>query len=344
MRAMVVRDYESPLELMELPLPEVMPGSVLVRVLTCGVCYSDVKTARGQGAHRDTLPLPHVPGHEICGQIAHAGRNTGFREGDRVIVYNYWSCGECDLCRMDLEHLCENMQGRVGFTVPGGFQEYVAVPAHRLLHLPDGISPEQAAPSSCALGTSFRAVITRGQVRPGMTVVIQGVGGVGLNSLQVARAAGAQVVAVDIDSRHLQMAAQLGAAKVTMPEEHAREAVSALTHGLGADVLIDTVGREDSLMRAAQLVRPEGRVVGVGYTVGALAQIPINDFVGREIEFVGSRYVRQCELEQALRMLANGQVRNVIDDVLPLEKVNQAFTKLEQGNVVGRVVLRVAEP
>ncbi len=342
MRAMAVVDYKAPLELIDLPTPQVKPGFVLIRVLACGVCYSDYKTARGRMAYSPTLKLPHVPGHEICGEVVQAGSETDFRVGERVIVYNYWSCGRCAMCRMGQENLCENLQGWVGFTSPGGFEEFLAVPAERLLRLPEGITPEQAAPTSCALGTSYRAVVTRGNVRAGQTVVVQGVGGVGLYSLQVARAAGARVLAVDIDPRHLEVAARLGADQCAVAGEPAQVMVRDFTSGLGADVVIDTVGHEESIHAAEQMTRRGGRIVGVGYIVGGFARVQTDHFVLREIEFVGSRYVQRHELERAIAMLAAGKVQPVIDDVLPLESANEAFTRLEQGKVIGRTVLRVA--
>lgn len=343
MRAMAVLDYQSPLQLINLPEPQVKPGQVLIRILTCGVCYSDYKTAHGKMQYSPTLKLPHVPGHEICGEVVEAQADTGWRAGERVIVYNYWACGRCALCRMGQENLCENLQGWVGFTTPGGFEEFLAVPAERLLRIPDNLTAEQAAPTSCALGTSYRAVVTRGQVRPGQTVVIQGVGGVGLYSLQVAKATGAHVLAVDIDPRHLETAGRMGATRTALAGEAAQAMVRDFTSGLGADVLIDTVGHEESLLEAEKMVRRAGRVVGVGYVVGGFARIPTDNYVLREIEFAGSRYVQRHELERAISMLANGQVQPVIDDVLPLTSANEAFTRLEQGKVIGRTVLRVAE-
>ncbi len=343
MRAMAVVDFRRPLELIDVPMPKVELGFVLVRILTCGVCYSDYKTSHGKMPWSPTLRLPHVPGHEICGEVAEAGTETGFRPGEKVIVYNYWSCGTCAMCRMGLENLCEHLTGWVGFNTPGGFEEYLAVPAERLLRLPEGVTPEQAAPTSCSLGTSYRAVVTRGQVKPGQTVIVQGVGGVGLNSVQVACASGAHVLAVDIDQKHLDVAMRLGATKGALIGEAARAMVRDFTSGLGADVVIDTVGHEESLHEAAMMTRRGGRVVGVGYVANGFAKVQTDDWVLREIEFIGSRYVQRHELERALHLLASGQVKNVVDDVLPLEQVNEAFTRLEQGKVIGRTVLRVAK-
>lgn len=342
MRAMAVVDYSAPLKLIDLPIPVVKPGFVLIRILTCGVCYSDFKTATGKMPFSKTLKLPHVPGHEICGEVAESCQQSGFHAGERVIVYNYWSCCKCAMCRMGMENLCDALNAWVGFTDPGGFEEYLAVPAERLLRLPAGIAPEQAAPSSCALGTSYRAVVTRGQVRPGQTVVVQGVGGLGLNTLQVAGACGASTLAVDIERNHLDAAADLGAKATAVAGEEARAMVRAFTAGLGADVVIDTVGHEESLHEAAIMARRGGRVVGIGYVAGGFARVQTDDFVLREIEFVGSRYVQRHELERAISLLASGTVRSVIDEVLPLECANEAIARLAKGKVVGRTVLRIA--
>ncbi len=343
MRAMAVVDYKEPLKLLDLPVPEVKPGSVLIKILACGVCYSDYKTTHGRMMYSATLKLPHVAGHEICGEVVEAAPDTGWRPGDRAIVYNYWSCGKCALCRMGQENLCENLQGWVGFTTPGGFEEYLAVPADRLLRLPANITPEQAAPTSCAMGTSYRAVVTRAQARPGQVIVVQGVGGVGLNSVQIARACGAQVLAVDVDRKHLDVALKLGAANGALAGDQARDMVRLFTSGLGADAVIDTVGHEETYHQAAMMTRRGGRVIGVGYIAGGFAKIQTDDFVLREIEFIGSRYVQRHELERAIQMIGSGVVQNVVDDVLPLQDVNEAFKRLEQGTVIGRTVLKIAE-
>lgn len=342
MRAMAVTDYTAPLQLIDLPDPEVQPGSVLIRVLACGVCYSDLKTARGHMAYSATLKLPHVPGHEISGEVVEAGPETGFQAGDRVVAYHYWPCGRCTYCRMGRENLCTALKGWTGFTSPGGFEEFLAVPADRLLRVPDGITPEQAAPATCATGTAYRAVVTRGRVQPGETVLVLGVGGVGLQALQIARAAGARPLAVDIDRRKLEKAGQLGAAGGALAGEEAESLIRDHTSGLGADLVINTVGNEEALNQASRLVRRGGRVVGVGYTVGQFARIQLDLFVLHEVEFIGSRYALRDELERVLTLFAEGKVQPVIDDVLPLEAANEALERLERGEVVGRTVLRVA--
>lgn len=341
MRAMAITDYTAPLQLIELPEPEVRPGLVLIRILACGVCYSDLKTARGHMPYSPTLTLPHVPGHEISGEVVEAGPETGFQAGERVVVYHYWSCGRCAYCRRGWENLCIALEGWAGFTTPGGFEEFLAVPADRLLHVPEGITPEQAAPASCASGTGYRAVVTRGRVQPGETVLVLGVGGVGLQALQIAQVAGARVLAVDIDPLKLEKAEQLGATGVALASADAEVLVRDHTAGLGVDVVVDTVGREETLHQATRFVRRRGRVVGVGYTVGGFSRIPTDVFVLHEIEFIGSRYAQMYELERVLNLFAEGAVQPIIYDVLPLEAANKALERLERGEVIGRTVLRI---
>src|SRR5919206_2999384 len=217
MRAMAVVDYQRPLELVDLPVPTPGDGEVLVRVRYCGVCYSDVKTVSGHMPYSPTLKLPHVAGHEIAGVVESAGPGAALGVGQRVAIYNYWACGTCRSCRAGEETVCLTLRGWVGFTSPGGFQEYLVVPEKYALPLPDTIADEQAAALSCATGTSYRAVISRGKVAAGESVLVVGAGGVGLQAIQVARAAGARVFATDVDVRKLARARELGA--TTPPDD-----------------------------------------------------------------------------------------------------------------------------
>lgn len=343
MRAMAVVDYTRPLERLELPVPSPRPGEVLVRVLACGVCYSDLKTATGHMPYSPTLRLPHVPGHEIVGEVAARGQGTVLREGQRVVVYNYRGCGSCARCRAGEENICLDLQAWVGFTTPGGFQEYLAVPQSHVLPLPEGIPTEAAAAISCATGTSYRAVVTRGRVAPGETVLVIGAGGVGLQAVQVARAAGARVLAVDVDDHKLAQATRCGASATARAGEASEEWVREQTGGAGADLVLDTAGREGSLALASAAVRVGGRVVLVGYTVGAAFPIPSCETVLGEVSYLGSRYVQREELARAIQLVAAGAVRPAVDAVLDLAEANDAFARLARGEPAGRLVLRVAQ-
>lgn len=341
MKAMVVTGYGSPLQEAELASPALQPGHALVEVLTCGVCFSDIKIARGKMPFSGVLALPHVPGHEICARVIETDPPGALAPGALVVVYNVWPCGHCDRCRAGDEQICRDPRVRAGFTHPGGFQERMVVPLDRLLTVPDGIDPEHAAPMTCALGTAYRAVVTRGGVTAGSRVAVVGIGGVGIHALQVAGAAGGLAVGIDRSVAAVQAARALGLDARDAGDATLVPTLLEESDGQGYDVVLDTVGRPATLQTAASLLRPGGRVVVVGYAVGQGIELDSARLVLEEIEVVGSRYARRSEMERAIRLVAEGRVRMVVDRVLALRDADEAFAALEAGEVVGRLVLRV---
>jgi propanol-preferring alcohol dehydrogenase len=289
-----------------------------------------------------TQRLPHVPGHEISGEVAEVGPGVRLARAQRVVVHNYWGCGVCAYCMEGRENLCDALRGWVGFTSPGGFQEYVVVPADHLLPVPDRVDVLQAATVSCALGTAYHAVVTRAGVRAGETVAVVGTGGVGLYAVQVARAAGARSVAVDVRDRALEAARGTGADAAATPAE-APSAVARLTRNRGADVVVDCVGSRAASELALELVRKGGRVVQVGYFPDPrqYPALPTDTVVLRELEVIGSRYVTRPELTRALDLMAAGALRPVVSAVVDLEQVNEALEDVRGDRAVGRVVVRV---
>jgi len=345
MRAMVVERYGEPLRMAELPTPSPGPGEVLVRIVGCGVCRSDLKVASGAMPFSATLRLPHVPGHEISGEIAALGPGARGRVGDRVLVYHYWACGRCAHCQAGEENLCLALRGWAGFTSPGGFQEYLAAPDDCVLLLPPNIRAEHGGPLTCALGTAYHSVVTRGGVRAGETVAILGAGGVGLHAVQVVRAAGARALAVDVQPHRLEAARTLGAVEAFQAGDEAARGVRAATAGRGADLVVDTVGHHTSLLAGAALVRRGGRIVMVGYTARAdeYPPLPTERAVLDEISVLGSRYATRRELARALDLVARGLVRPVISDEVPLARANDALAMVREDRSTGRVIVRVAD-
>jgi D-arabinose 1-dehydrogenase-like Zn-dependent alcohol dehydrogenase len=181
--------------------------------------------------------------------------------------------------------------------------------------------------------------VTRGRVAPGETVLVIGVGGVGLHAVQMARAAGARVLAVDLKAAQLERAREYGAAAAPVCPETAAW-VREQTDGAGADVVIEAAGQRDALAVAAA-VRAGGRVILVGYTVGEAYPIPSAETALGEVSYLGSRYVKRDELARAIELVAMGAVRPVVDTVLDLAQANEAFARLERGEAAGRIVLRV---
>jgi D-arabinose 1-dehydrogenase-like Zn-dependent alcohol dehydrogenase len=341
MRAMAVTEYGAPLERIEVPEPQLRSGHALIEVLTCGVCFSDVKTARGQMPFSNELKLPHLPGHEICGQVLDTDPSGALEPGTNVVVYHVWPCRVCSRCRAGEDNICVNPQAWAGFTHPGGFQDRLLVPLDRVVAVPDSIDPVHAAPMTCALGTAYRATVTRGRVTAGSRVVVIGLGGVGIHVLQIARAAGALAVGLDTSQRSVNVARDLGLDAHQADDSDTHEQLVDEYGREGVDVVIDTVGYEDTIQQANDLVRPGGRIVAVGYSPTINFSLPSPRFVLEEIQLLGSRYVRLDELERAIMLVADGHVEIVVDSVKSLEAANEAFDSLKAGDVVGRVVLDV---
>jgi propanol-preferring alcohol dehydrogenase len=343
MRAMAIVDYGKPLELIEMPEPELRPGHALLEVISCGVCFSDVKTSRGRMPFSDDLRLPHIPGHEIYGRVVTSDPEGAVAEGTRAVVYHYWPCGTCTACRRGDETLCRRMVGWAGFTHHGGFTERMAVPIGRLVPIPESIDPIHAAPMSCALGTAYRSVVTRGGVAAGMTAAIVGLGGVGIHAAQMGRAAGAGITGFDVHEPTLASARELELDAWRSDDQDAIDTLIGTTDGEGVDVVVDTVGHDDTLDLARRLVRPGGRVVVVGYTPTSALTVPTPRLVLDEVDYVGSRYAHRDDLTKAVSLVERGLVSTVVGMVRPLAAVNEVFDELEAGAVVGRAVLEVTD-
>jgi alcohol dehydrogenase len=341
MIAMAVRRYGEPLERTELPEPELEPGHALLEVLSCGVCFTDVKTSRGRQPYSDRLELPHIPGHEICARVVSSDPAV-LEPGTVVVVYHLWPCRRCARCRQGTEQLCLNPRGWTGFTTDGGFRQRMVAPLDRLAVVPPEIDPIHAAPLTCALGTGYRAVVNRGGVQPGSRVAVIGLGGVGIHALQIAHAMGARALGIDVSERALEVARRLGIEAHDAAEPELEAKLMAATGGEGLDVVLDTVGSVETLQRSFRLARSAGRIVAVGYSLDSKLDLPTARFVLEEVELVGSRYVAMDELERVIRMVADGGVEVIVDRVLPLDRANEALEALEAGEVVGRVVLDVA--
>ncbi len=342
MRAMAVERYGEPLVRIELPEPEVPPGFALLEVVTCGVCFSDVKISRGMMPFSDRLRLPHVPGHEIFGRVLRTNPRGLVAEGSRVSVFHYWPCGRCAACHRGDETLCARLKGWIGFTDPGGFRERIAVPVDRLIAIPPAIDDVDAALMTCALGTAYRAVVTRGGVRAGSRIAVIGLGGVGIHAAQVARAAGARVVGFDVSDVALAAADALDLETRRSDEADAIGSLVDQMDGEGVDVALDTVGLPETLGMAVDAIRPGGRVVCVGYLPTSSLTVPTSRIVLGEVEVIGSRFAHRDDLEHAVALVAGGGVRPVVGMVRPLDEVNDVFEALDGGTVAGRAVLDVA--
>ncbi|GGM87009.1 alcohol dehydrogenase catalytic domain-containing protein [Dactylosporangium sucinum] len=333
----VLAALDTALQIQARPVPAPAAGQALIRVRAAGVCHTDLHLVAGVPAGP---PLPLVLGHEIAGEVVEAGDGVEFAAGDRVLVYYYDGCGRCRWCAGGLENLCRQPKAKWGFDTDGGFAQYLAVPARCLVEVPAAVTLDDAAVLGCSGTTGVHVIDTVAQVAAGETVTVIGVGGVGLAAVQVALARGARVVAVDPHDGSRAAARQLGAGHCVDPAaEDAVAAVRAATSGGGCDVVVDTVGNEYTPAQAVGMVRPQGRVVLVGYT-GRPAGLDVAAVVTREARILGSVGATAADAREALRLAAAGRLRVPVADRYPLAEVNDALDRLQSGKVIGRLVLR----
>ena len=304
-RALVFETFGGPLTVQDVPAPDPVPGGVVVRVGASGVCRSDWHAWQG---HDPDVVLPHVPGHELAGTVAAVGAEVRrWRVGDRVTVPFVNACGRCAQCAAGQHQVCTR-QTQPGFTHWGSMAEYVALDAAdvNLVALPAGLDDATAASLGCRFATAFRAVVQVAVVRPGEWVAVHGCGGVGLSAVQVAVAAGARVVAVDISAAALQLAATLGA-------EHTLDdpaAIPDLTGG-GAHVSLDALGAAATCENSIRCLRPRGRHVQVGLLPPAQGRpaVPMDLVVARELQVLGRHGMAAHTYPELLGLITAGRLR-----------------------------------
>lgn len=339
MRALVLEEFAGPLVEKDLPTPTIGPHEALVRVRNVGICGTDLKIRAG---HMGLDVLPLIMGHEVAGEVAEVGPEVkGFAPGDRVTVSFYVTCGRCPYCREGRDTLCPELRQH-GFSIDGGLADYMKTPGVNLCKVPDHVPLDQACILGDAVATSYHAVTKRAQVRPGKTVVLVGVGGVGLHALQMARLAGGWTIAVDVNQERLGLAQKLGAdAVVDARQGPFHEEVRRLTGGDGADVVMEFVANQDTLPSSYLSLKRAGRLVFVGYTPELPMQIMPHEMVRNELEIFGSRATTKQELKDTMDLVAQGRIQPIVDRVFSMEDVELAFEALRQGRTLGRNVVAI---
>jgi len=336
MKAAVVHKFREPLTIEEVPVPEPGPGQVLVRVAASGVCHTDLHAADGDWPVKPKLPF--IPGHEGVGHVAAVGAGViSLSEGDRVgVPWLHSACGECEYCLTGRETLCPNQQN-TGYSVDGGFAEYVLAPAAYVGRLPDGIDFVRAAPILCAGLTTYKG-LKETDAKPGDWVVVSGVGGLGHLAVQYARAMGLHVAAVDVAEEKLSLARELGAELTVNAEVEDPAAKIQQEIGGGHGVLITAVS-PPAFRQGIGMLRRGGTCVLVGLPPGDFPA-PIFDVVLKRLTLRGSIVGTRKDMQEALQFAAEGKVRSSVE-AQPLEAVNTVFSRLRRGDVRGRVVLQL---
>jgi alcohol dehydrogenase len=310
MRAAVYDEFKGAIEVREVRDPALSPTAVILAVKACGICRSDW---HGWMGNDPDIHLPHVPGHELAGEIAAVGSKiSNFKLGDRVTVPFVSGCGICEQCAAGDQQICDR-QFQPGFTAWGGFAEFVALEYadDNLVRLPDEIDFVTAASLGCRFATSFRAVVDQGRVEPRQWVAVWACGGVGLSAIMIAAAFGSRVVAIDVDSDKLEFARSIGAETViNSTYGNPVEAILDTTDG-GAHISIDALGRPDILHNSVSSLRKRGRHIQVGIMESGRhnSPIPVDKVIARELEILGSHGMQAHRYPQMLTMIADGRLQ-----------------------------------
>lgn len=345
MKAMVLRAFGQPLELAEMPRPQVGPADVLVRVRACGIGLTVVNLLATPGR---VTAYPRIPGHEIAGDIVEVGAAVRtVKSGQRVTNHFYLTCGQCKQCRAGRETLCLNQRGNIGAAIDGGYAEYVALPERNTVPIPDGVSYVDAAVASDAIATPYHACRKEARLGPGDSVLIVGAGGgVGIHMVQMARLCGARVLAADIGDDKLALAQAHGADDIIDARQaKLPDAVKALTQGLGVDAAIDIVASRATLEAALQSLAVGGRLVIIGAqpqpVYGVEPGFTVNpiEFLHRGLELHSSRYVNVAEIAHTLELVRLKRIKPVVTQTFALERVEEAHELIRRNATAGRLAM-----
>ena len=325
----------------DIPDPQPQGHELVLKVHSCGVCFHDVLTRNG--TLKAGVRLPCVLGHEVAGTVVELGAQVkGFKLGDRVATtQRSYICGHCRFCRSGFEPLCAQrvFLGDVGLV--GGYAQYLAISSDCIAQVPDGVDLDHAAVAACAVGTVLNAVRDVGRVQMGETVLITGAGGgLGLHAIQLARLAGARVLAQTTSAGKVELIRKMGAHEVVLHKrgEPFAPLVRDMTQGQGADVIIDNVGTvlfED--MRKSLAI--QGRWLMIGQLTGDFAPFNPAQFFLKNQSLLSVTSTSRSQLEDVLTLMQRGQVTPVIERKLPLIEAAQAHQAVEAGRTTGRWLL-----
>ncbi|GAA0749980.1 zinc-dependent alcohol dehydrogenase [Ideonella azotifigens] len=338
MKAAVVHSFGQPLQIEEVPVPEVTAGQVLVKVVASGVCHTDLHAAEGDWPVKPSLPF--IPGHEGVGYVAALGAGVkGIKEGDRVgVPWLHTACGHCEHCITGWETLCDEQQ-MTGYTVNGGYAEYVLADPNYVGHLPANIGFSEIAPVLCAGVTVYKGLKVL-DCKPGDWVAISGVGGLGHLAVQYARAMGFHVIAVDVDDAKLALAKHLGAEMTinALTQDPVLEVQRALRGAHG--VLVTAVSRS-AFAQALGMLHKRGTMSLVGLPPGDFA-LPIFDVVLNAKTVRGSIVGTRKDLQEALAFAGDGLVHTTFTED-SLDHINTVLGRMKRGEIEGRVVMRIGD-
>ena len=336
MKAAILHEFKKALSIEEVARPKLEADEVLIEVEACGVCHSDLHVADGDWAQLNPIVKnPLILGHEIAGRVVEKGAEVSdLQIGDRVgVPWIHWTCGECEFCREGNENLCAR-QKITGVSVDGGYAEFVKAPAAHATRIPEGLTSVEAAPLFCAGVTVYRA-LKQASIAPGQRLAVFGVGGLGHLAVQIGRAFGAEVTAVDVSEEKLALAKTLGASLAL--NAATAEVAKELRKRGGVHVALVASAATAAYETAFSCIRPTGTLLAVGLPADPICFPPIL-MASLEVRIQASAVGTRQDLREVLAMAAAGKIRCQVT-TRPLAQAREALEQLRRGQVSGRIVL-----
>lgn len=340
MKAAFFRQHGGPavMEYGELPEPQLKPGEALIQIKASAMNRVDKWVRDGWPGLK--MEMPHILGSDGAGVVAQVGLGSAnFAPGERVVINTNIGCGLCEFCVAGQDNWCSRWQ-LLGETTNGTNAEYVAVPERQLLRIPADFAFEPAAAAALVFQTAWHSLITRGQLRAGETVLVVGAGG-GVNTaaIQIAKLAGCRVFVVGSDAAKLRLAESLGAdVLIDRSKDDWGKKVFQLTDKRGVDVVVDNVGAA-TMMTSLRAARKGGRILTVGNTAGPKFEIDNRYLFGKHLSLIGSTMSTRAEFATVMGLVFTGQLKPVLDRTFPLADIRAAHERMEQGEVLGKIVL-----
>jgi len=340
MKAVVFREHGGPEVLRYEDIAEPKPGrgEVLIEVKATSINHIDIFLRRGMPGVK--VPFPKIVGCDAAGFIREAGPDvSGLKPGDRVTINPGISCGRCEFCAAGYGSQCTTF-AMVGEHIDGAYAQFVKVPAHIVLPIPDSLSFELAAAAPLVFVTAWSMMITKGNIRPGEDVLILGAGaGVGTAAIQIAKLVGCHVIATASSDEKLARAKELGAdVLINYKKEEFDKRIREITARRGVDVVVDYIGA-DTWVQSLRSARKGGRVLTCGATTGFAPTTDLRHIFYRQVQVIGSTMGSHRDFLDVMKCVVSGRLKPVIDQVLPLAEAGRGHELIEKRGVFGKLVL-----
>jgi len=342
MRAVQLTQVGKSLENTNVPIPQIDPSDVLIRVAAAGICHSDAHYRAGI-SKINRLPL--TLGHEVAGWVEEVGSNvTDVSAGDRVCVHYLVSCGSCEFCVRGLEQFCRSGQ-MIGKHRDGGYAEFIKVPGANAFSLPDEIPFDAGAIMMCSSATALHA-LNKARFKAGESIAIFGFGGLGFSALQLARAFDCgDVYVVEINPAKLALAASMGAIAIDARSADPVDQIKEATDERGVDIALELIGSAKTMRQAVLCLRPLGRAALVGLTAETMSVHPYTELINKEAEIIGVSDHLANEIPALIEFVRSGKLRFAPETLrlvdLDAAQINTALDAVQGSIDYVRTVIKV---